>query len=218
MSQHYTLAGPDIGIRRVDFAELRNEIGDDAAIDAVNAAGNGGVFAVPNSDPQRIVRSWKTGDDALGYEYFARKAGLTPEDRAEYRPEVETREEARSGLFAKSPNDAGLYTATVRVVTEVFAKVKVVAKDQAEATAALDAYVANKPMPEGFSGHINFPYAEVASGSHRALVKAEGDYDKAGWKLEITETPRRLTEAEIASFYVNLHVEQRVHEALASLV
>ena len=77
----FTLAGSDVGVRRVDFAGLVAELGDDAALDAIAATENGGVHRAPGT-PVRLVRRFKSGDEALGFDYFARKAGVSPEERA----------------------------------------------------------------------------------------------------------------------------------------
>lgn len=206
MSQSYTLAGPDYGVRRVDFAELCNQVGDDAAIDAANATSNGVVFRVPNTDPIRLVRSYKDGDETLGYQYFARRAGVPKDERAAPAEEPDTDhpqhrdvtgrrhplDERHFGVPAQhlgnmavdDPAALNMMDASVRFTISIPLKLYVRAKDEGDAAEVLKRYVAGDVFDPD-TGIMSDPARILAVALQ--LVKDKDNLAEAGWEAELIE-------------------------------
>jgi hypothetical protein len=92
---HFTLAGPDIGVRKVDLAGLMSALGEDQGIWAAGAANEDAPIDVPEQKEPRLVRVYKPGDEALSYSYFRKRVQepITPAPVTETLPAVVTDED-----------------------------------------------------------------------------------------------------------------------------
>jgi hypothetical protein len=213
MMTDYTLAGPDIGVQRVDFAGLVAELGDDAALDAVAATENGSVH-LRSGEPMRLIRRFKSGDEALGFDYFARKAGVSAEERQaaaassddEEEEPTSSREAPIEGehfgmsaqrLFAThsaDPSMVPLQRATVRFNISVPVTILVRARDEAETNDVVRRLMNGDDFAENTG--LLFQPLDVLAHAVTYLKRADTMKD-AGWSANtLTAQPIGSEESE----------------------
>jgi hypothetical protein len=219
MSQLYTLAGPDIGVRKVTFAELLAELGDVPAMDAALAVDRGEIYNVPDAEPRRIVRLYKDGDATLGYDYLQRKAEAPPPParRSQATPQVVVGDDPEAPCEWRDQTGRAVHrvmgTMTITIPMVTWAN----AKDHQEAEDAVRFAYGAAPLPEGMDvENIRLGLAkpdELLAHAGRTLERNDFNFQAAGWRYEATDT-RLASNGELAKKSFDAAVERSLHRIL----
>lgn len=204
----YTLAGPDIGARKLDLAGLQKALGDDLGMWAASAANTDAPIEIPNQSQRRLIRVHKPGDEALGYDYFAKRVTTpivpAPDNPSPPRDEDEkpmvqlTAEKVANGTASGA---VAIYEAEVPVTVRIPLKLHVFAPPGApdEARAAIQRLAECEEQPD--NAGVLFDAEKALARALGRLIEADGNFAAAGWSFEVgdvTEHPaeysRRLGE------------------------
>lgn len=205
---HFTLAGPDIGVRKLDIAGLMSALGEDQGMWAASAATEEAPIEVPDQKAHRLVRVWKPGDETLGYEYFKKRVRepITPAPTAmitvDESPDDDTIVEREFDLpiVPDMPvqkfhqriieGNLAIYEASFTMTITMPRTIYVAAPPgQPEAAAeALRRFAADQAMPAG-TGLMFDPTIEASVAVTR-LVRA-GRLKPAGWDIQ-TEAAKEM--------------------------
>jgi hypothetical protein len=199
---HYTLAGPDIGVRKLDLAGLTEILGEDLAMWAASAANHDAPIEIPNQTKPRVIRVHKGGDEGLGYDYFAKRVRdpivaapenpSPPKAEDDDKPMVElTAERVANGTAA---GEIAIYEVEVPLTIRIPLRLHVFAPPGApdEAAAAVRRMAENDAQPDNV-GVIFDPEKALAT-ALRALIERDADFERAGWRFEVGEVKEHPAE------------------------
>lgn len=228
MSTKYSVAGPDIGVQAVDFAGLVEQLGDEAAMEMLTPIKDGMFHRVPGKDPIRIVRQHKQGDETLGFEYFARKAGVTPAEcviipreeeapaRSRRAPPIEGEHFGMSAQHLLDQRSEGIggeiHAAVAHFTITVPVGFYVRTHEDGQIGEILRRYMAGESFEPG-TGILMEPLQVLATAATR--IEKARTVEQAGWKAELLNSEKLPPEDEKA--IINRLVANELREYQSSV-
>jgi len=200
---HFSLIGPDIGVKKLDLAGLLSNLGEDLGTWAASAANTDAPIEIPNQPQRRLIRVHKPGDEALGYDYFARRVRdpIEPAPANPAPPRKDDGEEPEKPVVSLVAEEVANGTKSGRLVMYE-AEYELVIRIPRRAFAfappgrsdmALDAIRrvgANEDQHD--DAGVVFDAAREADRAYEHLVAHDGNYAAAGWQL-IPTTAKELS-------------------------